>query len=1260
MSETINKRIPKVKPLSEILPKGVEGGKEFARIVDFLLFHEARRTGKKITLFDDASGDYYGLDSFEGERSWRHRITGYQYKFYSSPLSDRHRGEIKKSLQQTAENQKKLNLKKWILVTPDDLMNAPNRKGGGDVVWFEKLKEKLDIGFELEHMGHTKLISLFMQTPAICLFYYPELVGGGTVRRKTITDIRKRYDDNLKTLYGNIEFVGMSVYKQETVRGVPMENIYIPLSALPEGADESDPNTVRVNPLDFLAPGSRQVVLGDPGSGKSTLLKFLALVGQSPAIQKRCEAKPDDRLPVFITLRRYADELKSRKNLSLIDYIQESIQGDFNLKDADMDFFEFYLESSRTILLFDGLNELPDPQFKKDMTNRIRALLTTYPGNTAVVSSRIVGYDGPFRFDDKEFRHYRLTKFRLPEMERFVNDWYAARVKNKKQRDTHAGDLIRILQDKGHKAILELGQNPMLLIIISLVHRIDAVLPDERVVLYQKCTETLLNTWHTWKYRDTETRHRGKVERRNRRRMEAIAHWMHCRSAGSGKEQRFVAPYNDLKDFLTEHIHKTEKYWNVAEDIEEMAVEFLEFVEKRAGLLIEIGDNRYSFVHLTFQEYLTASYIKTVHEKDDVMEIWKRIRKYQYNPRWVEVIRLLIGHLESDETQEFLINHFLAHPTKRQHFLKSLLLGGILLDGIEPAEFRKRDIFFQILQSAVTVSKKDQLNDLLAILNTCLEKDHNNIVEMERAFQLLWQTLYTQKKRTASVLTVVLLGWPEDTINRLTGDFLSEPNPATAAYRLFFTRKPGGKYSKYLEEDIEFLSAVQDYLPMSSEYGSFVAAVLQAVPVSWGETIYADKAFQKQLTVLGLGASSIHFYYLNVYYLFVKKDNTVNLHKLALDLDLKLARARALDRALDRARALEQVRIRARTRARTPKLDMDMDLALSLVRQKSPEDFWSAMQTDLDLCDPLLDLLCKIFGLSPETHWQEALRIGFLPEVPKRLRLFDQSRWQKVERAFTVNSFSETDIYWVAWQLLFDCWFYMYGYHNSPTESPVQQLAQLTAGIDEPPLRIAHCVRDLAYGDKSRTHDLDAMVRSTDPRYREIFDRSLWIPIDNTDDGGMSILPSLSLGGRSEINYPESPNKPEDIMRKIFISYSHMDKKRVNRLVIDLEDNNLNVWRDEKKIKVGDSITRKVEQGISECDFFCLVLSKHSVDSKWVDLEYRTAQNIRLTTGINLKILPILIQDVELPPFLKDIKYADFSKGYKSGFSELLDGIKKD
>jgi hypothetical protein len=216
-------RLPETRRLTDILPAGREGGLEFARIVDLLLFHEARREARTLNLFSDRAGDYGGMDSFADSGLRVISRVGYQYKFYPSPISNEHRSEIKAAIIKAQEAQQgkkqRRRLAKLVVVTPDDLTESGRREGGGDVTWFDGLSTELGCKFVLEHWGHRKLQALFLDTPALCLFYYPELVPEGATRRRSIDETRQRYDRNMQHLYGRIEFVGMSVYKPEATRG---------------------------------------------------------------------------------------------------------------------------------------------------------------------------------------------------------------------------------------------------------------------------------------------------------------------------------------------------------------------------------------------------------------------------------------------------------------------------------------------------------------------------------------------------------------------------------------------------------------------------------------------------------------------------------------------------------------------------------------------------------------------------------------------------------------------------------------------------------------------------------------------------------------------------------------------------------------------------------------------------------------------------------------------------------------------------------
>ena len=123
---------------------------------------------------------------------------------------------------------------------------------------------------------------------------------------------------------------------------------------------------------------------------------------------------------------------------------------------------------------------------------------------------------------------------------------------------------------------------------------------------------------------------------------------------------------------------------------------------------------------------------------------------------------------------------------------------------------------------------------------------------------------------------------------------------------------------------------------------------------------------------------------------------------------------------------------------------------------------------------------------------------------------------------------------------------------------------------------------------------------------------------------------------------------------KIFISYSNADTSFVDRLSQELEKRGVLVWRDVKDIKVGDSIIERVEEGIKQCNYFCIVLSSSSVSRPWVLKEYRTVLNLQLSEDRKgIQILPIKLDSCEIPELLRDIKYADFSRNFTEGLDSL-------
>jgi hypothetical protein len=123
----------------------------------------------------------------------------------------------------------------------------------------------------------------------------------------------------------------------------------------------------------------------------------------------------------------------------------------------------------------------------------------------------------------------------------------------------------------------------------------------------------------------------------------------------------------------------------------------------------------------------------------------------------------------------------------------------------------------------------------------------------------------------------------------------------------------------------------------------------------------------------------------------------------------------------------------------------------------------------------------------------------------------------------------------------------------------------------------------------------------------------------------------------------------------IFLSHNHADKAFARRLASDLRAAGHIVWIDEAEINIGDSLVEKIREGIDEVDYVGAILSGASVQSEWVKRELDIASNREIEERI-VVVLPLLLEEVDLPGFLKGKLYGDFRKEehYEESLSLLL------
>lgn len=122
---------------------------------------------------------------------------------------------------------------------------------------------------------------------------------------------------------------------------------------------------------------------------------------------------------------------------------------------------------------------------------------------------------------------------------------------------------------------------------------------------------------------------------------------------------------------------------------------------------------------------------------------------------------------------------------------------------------------------------------------------------------------------------------------------------------------------------------------------------------------------------------------------------------------------------------------------------------------------------------------------------------------------------------------------------------------------------------------------------------------------------------------------------------------------KVFISYHSSDKAFVERLVRDLQNNNIEVWYDESEIQIGENIKDKVSSAIKDCAYYMIIISENYKRSKFVEFELLKMLEQEKKENIT-KILPVNIDNSELPEIIQDRMYADFSKNYEDGLSMII------
>lgn len=127
----------------------------------------------------------------------------------------------------------------------------------------------------------------------------------------------------------------------------------------------------------------------------------------------------------------------------------------------------------------------------------------------------------------------------------------------------------------------------------------------------------------------------------------------------------------------------------------------------------------------------------------------------------------------------------------------------------------------------------------------------------------------------------------------------------------------------------------------------------------------------------------------------------------------------------------------------------------------------------------------------------------------------------------------------------------------------------------------------------------------------------------------------------------------------IFFSHTTTDKPLIEPIAIRFSQvfGQENIFYDSWSIQPGDGIIDKMSEGMSKCKFFFFFVSKKSLDSKMVQIEW---QNMLMKASCNsdIKFIPVKLDDCMMPTILLQTLYIDvFGKGLEFATRQMIDVV---
>jgi hypothetical protein len=412
----------------------------------------------------------------------------------------------------------------------------------------------------------------------------------------------------------------------DTLDRVPVDDIYVAPKFRLEGPHTTDRE---LSPEQVAKSLDRTVVLGDPGAGKSTYAMMFAY----DLAREHLQVPGGSLISFVINLKDYGAE-KQNSRLSIIEWIEEITNSDYCASPPE-GAISYFLAAGRAVVIFDGLDELLDTSYRREITADIETFASRFVTTPMLITSRRVGY-AQAPLDPRRFDIFRLTELDEDQISRYASVWFSLRKElPQKQREQMSADFL----SDSREGADDLRRNMLMLGLLCNLYRGDGYIPRHRPQVYEKCAVMLFERWDRGRRIVVQL----EFERHLRPAMQHLAFWIYSNPSlrGGVTEAELV---KSATDYLLE------RRFGDRDEARQEACRFVEFCRGRAWVFTDTGttgdgDRLYQFTHRTFLEFFAAEHLVRTHPTPDDLSsvLLPRIRAGEW-----DVVAQLAFQLQDD------------------------------------------------------------------------------------------------------------------------------------------------------------------------------------------------------------------------------------------------------------------------------------------------------------------------------------------------------------------------------------------------------------------------------------------------------------------------------------------------------------------------------------------------------------------------------------------------------------------------------------